>query len=435
MHRMQLTAVPTLAAALVAAATAVGFAQSDRVDLKDEVKALIELGWKPSRASREQAEREFQRLNRRAPGELRLAYAYVLVRIRQRNYPEAAKLLGEVLDSGNRSISPWRASMWETKIWLSTLTGQYDVALGEMEQLAKLLPGQVAAGKAEPAYHQTAGFLGRMCGYLEGPGADKVNAAAVANVRQRILQQMAASRATVFDQGRRSVVEQFSGAVEEADANKAAAEATAESEKERKLNELQQREEEVSSQTAAEEARLEEVRKQLTYELDQIAARERELAAEFRRIETAAAALRRELRILDGRIAELLALADKEEDPVVKQRYLDDAARWRIQRAHVLGQLTEWERRFAALGAERVGLLRQRQGVEARYRREGGRLEDLHRTQDRVRRERDRVSRDPITGNTPKVRDQKRRATALTTYISLPVSLEQQRKRLLDSFR
>ena len=77
----------------------------------------------------------------------------------------------------------------------------------------------------------------------------------------------------------------------------------------------------------------------------------------------------------------------------------------------------------------------QKQLAVARYQREVGQVDTLRRTLDRTHKDAARLGGKSITGNTPLVRDQKRKAAAFSTYVPLPVSLEEERDRVLEAVR
>lgn len=89
---------------------------------------------------------------------------------------------------------------------------------------------------------------------------------------------------------------------------------------------------------------------------------------------------------------------------------------------------------LSALNARQMQLVAQGREAEARYQREFGRVQDLRAALDRVRAAKGRAETQPATTTDPKVRSQKQRSTALTTHVPLPVSLEQERKRVLEAF-
>jgi len=399
-------------------------------DLGAEVRKLFQAGWNRTKAGREGAQRQYEELRRLAPGDLRINYAYALVQLRQNRYREAVELFDQVLDADKQHLGARNA-----QIWLSVLTKQFPRAMHQMQQAAELLPDEDAAAEAEEPYRRFAVFLGRIFGYLDGPVKEQVSEAARADCRRQIMAQLTTTRRAAFDAAQKSVVAEFSGAAEQAELSATEAELEAARRKDRALEELNSRENEMAAAAAAEQQRLAQLKEKAEYEIRDLQDEDRKLAGELHRIEVNAIGARRELSIFEGRIDELLARAEEEEDPARKQRLLDSAARWRIDRNRALSVLREMESHHFAVNRQRGSLLQHRQQIELQLRREAGGIEKLHGTLKRVRGERERVSGEPISGKTAGVLDQRRRSTALTTYIPTPFSLETEMKRVLALFQ
>ena len=118
-------------------------AVADEAKLREEVAKLFELGWEPSLQAQVAAKEQAFKLVEMAPDDSRIAYAYALVQIRQRKYPDADRLLDRVLVKEKENLYAWR-----TNIWLSMLQKQYANALLGMERVSVLL---VAAGPVATA--------------------------------------------------------------------------------------------------------------------------------------------------------------------------------------------------------------------------------------------------------------------------------------------
>lgn len=415
---------------LVGLMSGVGLGQEPSGGLKDQVADLLETGWQRTFAARGDAQVKYDRLAAKAPNDYRVRYAYTLVLLRQLRYPEAGKSLDGVLESNTKSLN-----LWKTRAWLAVLTKDYDSALIQMQRLAELLPPKDLPGDAELPNRSTAELLGQLWGFLTGPAKDAVDGRWQEQFQQRVVARLTPTRQVAFEKGRQAVLKEFNESVEEAERTSAAAKVAGEQQKERVLEDLDKKKDELSAEVTAEKARQEEVKKQLTYELDKIAGQERELNASARQVEFEAVSLRREIRVLQDRVAYLRASADSEKDNDRKQRLLDEAAHWQLMAQRPITGLQQLEAQAARLVAQQATLLQQRQAIEARWVKEVGQLDKLQATQQRVRRDTDKVQAKRVTGNTAQVRDQKKRSVALTTYVALPISLEEERQRLLELFR
>jgi hypothetical protein len=403
---------------------------SAQADLKTGLKTLFDAGWSRTTKGRDAAQREYDRLRAVAPKDASVRYAYALVQLRQLRYPDAAKLMGEVVAADKTN-----AAALKFKIWLAAVTKEYPEALASMERLIDLLPREDAAGKAETPHRETVAFLGRMCGYFEGPGQDSVDELLAVKCRQRITDQLSTARRAVFEEARRNVVGQFTGTAKAIGEKAAESEAEATKQRERDLAELQGKAEKTAAEIKEMEARNEKLKLELDSELQKFAQREQPIITTMQQIEVQAAPLRNDIRSIDNNIAYSLDAAGREKDPVTQQMLLNNATNYRLQRNQLLGTLDVLTRRYAALGNDLAVVQQQKQVVLAKFQREVGRVDVLRRTLDRTRNEANRLSGKSITGNTPLVRDQKRKAGAFSTYVPLPISLEEERDRLLEAVR
>ena len=131
----------------------------------------------------------------------------------------------------------------------------------------------------------------------------------------------------------------------------------------------------------------------------------------------------------------MLEQAEKEQDPLKKQPFLDAAARWQLNRNQVLAVVADRERRHVAIDQQRAALLQRRAVAERRLQQAGSRIAQFEKNVQKLQAERTRAMGKPVTGQTAGVRHQRRRSTALTTYVSMPVSLEAEAKRVLAWFQ
>jgi len=327
---------------------------------------------------------------------------------------------------------------WKALVWVEVVVDNDRYPADAMTRVAQL------AATAEPDQDQTeepAGFLGRVHGYLAGPAMDPNPAAKaaqeplLARSKARVLAPLTTIERTAFEQAARRVVDAFGAATRETEADAARAEAAAAAERDRKLRELDQRQQVAGSAAADEQARLDERRKKTEYELEKMAKEEQETVGRARVMQVDAGRLQSELRVLDSRIAETLAAAEKEEDALRKQALLNDAARWQFQRSRALAELTNRQQVLAALNQQGIALQRRRQTIQGQLAQDAGRVDQLRQNVERLARQRTVMEKKPVDGSTAGVLDQRRRSTALTTYVPLPLVPEEEAKRLLESFK
>jgi predicted nucleic acid-binding Zn-ribbon protein len=397
-------------------------------ELKAGLQGLFDAGWQKTFKAREDADQRYERLKAQAPGDARVDYAYLLVLLRQSRHSEAAKVADGILAQDKKNLA-----VWQIKAWLAALLKEYNASLSDLPRVAELLPDQEASGEAERPYRDAASLLGRLCGFMEGPVKDAVDDETLARARQRVADRLTTTRREVFEQGRRAVVAQFTGAAEEVEQDAAIAEAEAAKKKAERIEQAGRNAEEAAARAGEIESQVQKAKAELDSELARIAASETALAPQFARVEAEAARVRHEIAILDARIADLLAQADRERDENRRRWLLNDASRWRFERDRWVGSLAGLDRQYAGLNGERLALQQRRAAAEVRYRREEARGDQARKLVTSARGALNTAQNATVTGNTPGVRDQKRRAAALTSYVALPIALDAERDRLLES--
>ncbi len=156
------------------------------------IDKLFDVGWKPSFAAREPADRQIEAIRQFAPGNNVAEYAYSIVLLKQRRYAEAGASFDKVLDLDTKNRHAQNA-----KIWLSVLMKRYAASLLEIDRLNDL------------SVDTEARFLGTLIGYLEGPVAKQVSQVAVRDRREEILTSMDKAEQAQFEAARKNVAERF----------------------------------------------------------------------------------------------------------------------------------------------------------------------------------------------------------------------------------
>jgi len=418
-----------LAAVALGTSCAAAAEQPQGAGLAVEVKKLFQLGWDRTQESRRQAAEQYDRLDRLAPADSRIPYAYALVQLRQYRYAEAARLLDQSLRRDKNNLAAKKL-----QIWLAVLTKQYNQALVQMRGLAELLGGKDAAAGLRRADDLPA-FLGRISGYLAGPVRPQVSQPALTACQGRIVARLATPEKTAFEQARRHVLDQFSGAAEAVELSATEAQLLAAQRKDHVLEELDRKLQQAEAQIAEQRARAAKRQEQLKYEIEKLTAESENINNTRAQLQSHLITLREEFDILSVRIQQLLIQAEAEQQGERRQRLLDEAARQRTERRRILPRMAELERRLADLLAAGVKMLDQRNMLAGEMQKLSRDVAQAHAALERVRAQRDNAAGESIAGDTPGVRDQKRRAAALTTYVPLPLLLEDEMKRLLESFQ
>ncbi len=409
-----------------AATRPVSAAQSVAAEPPAAVGRLFEVGWQRSVQAARAAQDEYDRLKARYPADPRIDFAFALVQLQQLRYADAATALSKVLAADKGHLAAWKL-----KAWTSAITKDFDAALVEMKQIAALIARRKTPTAEQTAADDAAAFLGRLCGYFEGPGAAGVNATLLSNARRDIVKQLDTAHAETFEQARAEVLKQFREASDTTQQSRTAAEEAAAAEKERQLAQLAGQIESAEQAVSVAQSRHDQVQSEVNAELREIRAQQQSLTADRRRVEVEGASVRREITAIDLRIVELLRLADAEKDPILSQRYRNEAARWRISRDSYVVRLAELERSAAALAAESQSLAHQADAAQSRLQQQAKALAAAQQTALRLRQQSARLAGQRVSGGTAQVLDLERRRGALTNYVPPPVSLEEEKRRLL----
>jgi hypothetical protein len=430
MFRYRQAVVVVLMLGIVAAGVCGTAAEpSSGATLKRRVERLLETGWPRTADARAEASRRYDRLAPLVASEPRIPYAYALVQIRQYRYAEAIGLLDQVI-----AATPGNLTARELRIWLAILMKDYGKALGQMPQLVERLGVEKATADAELPLLELTGRLGRMCGFLEGPVQGGVDQTARAACVERLVSRLSDARRKAFEAGRKTVLHQFAAMGEETEMTTANAKESGEKIRKRVLEDLDQQAGDLAAKTEAEKTRLEDLKRTLKYELEKIQSRQQAVQQNLQATQSQAIAVQQDLRGMDGQIAQLFDLANREQDPDRRQRLLNDAAFWQIQRNQRAAALVGLDRQAAALVSEQQSLIRQGRDIDRRWKQESGQLDKIEGSLSRLQSDKERLRAKPVDGSTPQVVDQKRRIVALTAYVPLPISLEDEKARLLASF-
>jgi len=402
-------------------------------ELQDEVAKLFAVGWQPSLKARSACAEQFSKLDKMAPADRRVPYAYALVHIRQRSYSYAAKLVGGVLEKQPDNLHAWRV-----KIWLSMLLKEYSAAMSETDRAAQVIGTDPleSPGDVDTSGLEMAAFLGRIYGFLGGPASDQVSGALVETSQEKVRNRLTELQREAFEEGRRAIADRFADMTSEQTRTREQAVVDAENRAAQIKADLAAQANRIAQELKEIGPKQEKAESELKSELSSIDGHEQPLLSQLARLESQAVIIRREALPIAADIETLERLAARERDPIERARLLREADRLAILYRRYDAQLAALEREAAGINAQRAQLIAQRRQLQAQYQREIGQLqrtvEELRRGEKRVAME-ERKLTNPTTGNTPRVRELARVAKAFTTYEQLP--LESERQRILDSFR
>ena len=391
------------------------------------ISELITVGWDTKPEGRARAEETYLRAVEDHPGDRQLVYAYALVKMQQRQFPEASRLLDQYL-----AIEKQDALAWRAKSWLSMLMKSAPTSLVELDKLSQVLADEKV--KLPIATRQELiQFLGRMIGFLEGPGEGSVNAATLVAAKAKIAGRLTETEREAFDQGVSAVVDEFGVLATAKDDAQVQEIATAEKQKREQLAQLDKDAVDIGARKEELKITAERIESEVASENATYAKADAPLADEFNRIARQASDVDRDLSNVSSDIVSLRGQAAREKDPNIRNRIFRDIDRLEGIAARLDNNLRSLERTAAGVRARRATLLAQHNQVLAGYasslgaaQREFKGLESREKRADNLRNK----LRKPTVGNTGKVIALNNQAVALSTYEVFP--LEAEKQRLLD---
>lgn len=404
-------------------------AQEDSFD--GRVAKVLEEGWGPSIKSLTPAQEHFEAAEALG-GDHRAKQALMLVNLKHRRYTTVDELAGKLLEEDPSLVAPRAA-----RIWVQMLNKKYSAALVEMETLAKNLPENPTPAQEEQVT-DTAQFLGRLVGYLEGPGGDVLGKNLAGDHVKKIEALLSTSgRREAFAEGRKKVADLHAGVALDSEQLKAD-----EKEAEARQKEIdRERIAREKSSVGEEKASIEELASKSTRETTEAVAEiDKQLAplnAQFARLAAEGSRVQAQIGSLELDLGRALQLAnDNRDDPNQQIIWLREADRIRIIQRNFQNQYANLNAEATRINSLRGALDNQRRtkiaNYEADMKRLGKQATILSRTEKRINLDEKKVDK-PVTGNTSRVQSSNAKAAALSSYADFP--LEQEKQRLLDTFK
>ncbi|HEX5106524.1 MAG TPA: hypothetical protein VFV87_22045 [Pirellulaceae bacterium] len=405
---------------------------ADESEANAAIAKLLQVGWSGSFQSRAAADLQYQELQILAPGDPRALTASWLVLMQQRRYDEALKRIDECLAKQPGDLEALRA-----RAWTQAILKNYSATLLTAEKISAQMAEEPPISKADAGQHAALiEFLGRLCGYLGGPVADQANQDQRKAAESQFLSRLSESHKPQFEKARDGVLAKFIELSDtKADERDKAIE-TAQSDKEKTLQEVAAEREQIIARTEELDSRREKLQSELKDELSELGKQDAPLVQELARLDARAAVIRRDLFAYQADIDRLERLAAGEKDPVRRQQLLFEADRLSVVAARIEADLVGVNRLASGVQAQRAALAARAQQAQAntagQVQRIDRELQDLAKRDKRADGIEKRAGR-PATGTTSKVRSLSAQATALTTYDQFP--LEAAREKLLESLR
>jgi hypothetical protein len=424
--------LPVLASALIIGVLfPIGSLLAEPPSVRQEIAGLFETGWSTTAASRSAADRTFEELSVVARKDPRSGYAYALVLMKQRRYEQAINELDNVLKREESNLAAR-----ENRIRLLMLTKNYSGALVELDRLSRIISEAPQEQFSPQRRHEVLRFIGRVVGFLEGPGESGVAAVTRNRAQREIESRLSEDGLVIYDEARDGVLARFGKSIGQAETGREEAVTEKQRQREEAKRDLEVQRTQQQERAAELLGRADQLRKEIKDNEAEFAKAERPLLDRLARLERQAEIPRRELALLLADADSLRAAAARTEDPVERDRLLFRAQQLEILAARYDSDLAVLERQAAAVNAERAQI-RDRFGREHAALVASGNSIDkelglLGRGEKRLAMDEKRLDK-PITGGTRAVRALEAEAGAFTTYEPLP--LEEERQRLLDSLK
>jgi len=422
MNRSGFVAIP-LAALLLAFNTV--DSQAADAELKREVEKLFEIGWPASYKTRALADEQFGTIQQVSPGDVRAVYAYALVQIKQRRYPDAAKLLGQLLDHDPQHIHAAKA-----KAWLSMLGKNYSQSLIELDQLVQM------KSSSDEEQLENVRYAGRMVGYLEGPADGVIKETTLQAAKRKIISRLDDKQIAAFDKARDGVIETHHSFSLEQEQTAEEAKVQAEKDRERERKELAGEQTQLEERRAEIAPEIEKLKSEAKDELKAIEDEDKPLVDQLRRLETEAIATRREQSLYTSDIIRLQGQLDRAEDPGTRGLIQSQINQVSILSNRYDAQVRLLERQAQSIVAQRVKLKNDYDRMYASYSSQiqklGGELKEIDKL-DKRNTGLQKKAEKPSTADLRRTRAIAARAKALSTYEDLSLDLE--REWVLQSLR
>jgi hypothetical protein len=417
--------LPACGGVLVVLGMLLDISPASAEELKTQLAALLDQGWKSSVKSYQSAEKQAALLAETYPAEVRVPYAMAIVAIKHRRYSTALASIDEML-----RLKPHLWIGQRTRLWLLVMLRQNEAGLEQAALLCEQLADDVKLDEARR--EQRARWVGRIFAYISAPTGEDVAPEMIRRYERRILAILDPATTKAFDEGRDSLVTAFGDRRFENQRVKA---------EEKKLGELQKVEREAAlkeekAQAADAAVTIEDqanaLREQLAVNLDDIdesiAKRQSSLAGVQSQASVVLATLNQLSLNIDAVRLQLDTTSPK--DFFEQDRLISVLRAWEIDYAQqaavyrpLATQVQSLQRDLFDLAAERQQMVGQ---FNAQMKKLGQTVTNLQKRTLRIELDQRKLAQSTPSGNTPRVRANVLLLSALTTYEPFPVEQEKQ---------
>jgi hypothetical protein len=429
-NRFVLTALLTI---LVLNSMAIAVAQAaDPVASKATAKVLLEQSW--GKTSKARAVVDMLDLD--APelaGDPVVLAAHWLVMMYQGRHNEALESLHKF-----RKVKPEYLPAIRAEVWIHTAKQDHPKALLAAEELADaaLAPSGSAGQSATAVQQEATAFLGRFAGFLAGPAEEDVEESLRKQLEEKVTGRLDEPRQKLFDDEKQRVLKKYRELTDAATEASNDAKQSAEAEKQRKLDDLQNEQVDLAKEAEKAGEREQEARKAFDKRIGELDFEDRKLAQSVTNLTSQAATISSQFTSFNETAMRLRGQANKEKNGVLQKAKQRQAA----QAGEAAGQ---FKAQLAGLNAQIIGAQNRRheiaqkkqesiqaallQGLKLDLDRQGI---DEYKRKNKIQQKRAERKKD---GGSGKARALDSRASAFITYDTFP--LEELRQYFLASLR
>lgn len=203
LRTLGLTLAWTLAASHLAAAQA---PPSPTSPSQDPVTRFLDTCWDSSKANREAAAREWDRLGGDAIEDRSLLLAYLANLVNHHRYDQARQLAERLTQ-----VHPDELRGWELKIWLDAVVNEYDLAIAGIREFKLRIDSELPDDAELIPYARR---LGSLMAYFDGPVHDRINPGTLLAAEDTFPGKWSPAAQEAFADARQRVQSQFEELVE-----------------------------------------------------------------------------------------------------------------------------------------------------------------------------------------------------------------------------
>lgn len=409
--------------------------EAERAAYAESLRSVIETGWRGPN-SLDAAQRQFRDALGRSGRDPNLYYAYGLVLLKNSRWDDAARHLQTAADC---QFAPCLAA-WQALIWVQVTRREYDAALGNLVQLARLLQDADDERLSEEARSNTAAWIGRILGFLEGPaplpGSQRE---LLAERESEILAALSAAHREAFQRGKSEILDRYEelkidsrGLREQAKAQQEQRQAERIKDLEEKKDETGARQKVVQSSTQELQADFEKKMKEYDEQLDELEKSYVGLAAQGKALSATIINVQIEIGRLETQREVVLRSS---RSRLRTSSPLDQSIASRTRQLTALqAQYNAASQRAAIVKRKATGILAKRRQDIAQYQAATGvfqkQSETLGQWEKRLEKEAEKTGKPPRKSTPLRALDARLRS--LSTYV--PLDLEAEKQHVLDAY-